>query len=134
MPSRVLHRLMRKMSKFKVPERYRVLSGPLGSGIANGNNGAFQIPLKKYPKKIEAFAIASDGMGWEHVSVSIMTAAKRTPTWDEMQYIKVLFWGNSETVIQFHPTESEYVDMHKYTLHLWRKIGVTHELPPNILV
>lgn len=35
-----------------------------------------------------------------------------------------------ETVIQFHPPEADYVNIHRYCLHLWRKVGVNCELPP----
>ena len=79
--------------------------------------------------------IVSDGEdpvcdGWEHVSVSLHN---RTPTWDEMCFIKDQFWLPEETVIQFHPAESEYKRVHPYVLHLWRhKSG--HALPPRILV
>lgn len=63
------------------------------------------------------FAVqASQDDHWEHVSVS----SKRTPTWDEMCYVKRLFWDDEETVIQYHPPKSEYVNMAKTCLHLWR--------------
>jgi hypothetical protein len=65
--------------------------------------------------------------GWEHVSVSLRN---RTPTWEEMSFVKNLFWKDDETVIQFHPKKSEYINRHPYVLHLWRKIGQDYELPP----
>lgn len=75
--------------------------------------------------------IASDGMGWEHVSVSLPS---RCPTWEEMCYIKNLFWDETDTVIQYHPPKSEYVNAHPYCLHLWRKIGYEFPLPESIMV
>lgn len=65
---------------------------------------------------------------WEHVSVSL---PHRCPTWEEMCYIKELFWSVSETVIQFHPKKSEYKNDHQFCLHLWKRIGVDHQLPPQ---
>lgn len=65
---------------------------------------------------------------WEHVSVS---CADRCPTWEEMCKVKQLFWTDEETVIQFHPKASVYVNRHPYCLHLWKKRGVDHETPPR---
>ena len=70
---------------------------------------------------------------WEHVSVSVR-GQNRCPTWDEMCFVKRLFWKPSETVIQFHPCESEYVNVHEYVLHLWRQVGVEPLLPHRQLV
>lgn len=114
---------------FKVPERKRLTHGPMGSTKADGNNGLFNITSVKFKRNF--LCIASDGAGWEHVSVSLRD---RCPTWEEMCYIKSVFWDTEDTVIQFHPPESEYVNNHPYCLHLWRKIGQEAELPPRELV
>ncbi len=84
-------------------------------------------------KIFDLVVIADDGAlcGWEHVSVSLK---HRTPNWAEMCFVKNLFWDETETVVQFHPKKSEYVNCHPYVLHLWRKVGQEHELPPSILV
>ena len=66
---------------------------------------------------------------WEHVSVSL---PNRCPTWDEMCFVKDLFWDKDETVIQFHPRDAEYVSYHDYCLHLWKR--GEHELPPTLAV
>ena len=94
----------------------------------NSGNGVF---IKYYEGK-EYFIIASNGGGWEHVSVSSST--NKVPNWEVMCMIKDLFFNQDETVVQFHPKKSEYVNNHKYCLHLWRKQGSEHELPPSILV
>lgn len=36
--------------------------------------------------------------------------------------------------VQFHPPKSEYVNLHTYCLHLWKKIGGTFETPPKMFV
>jgi hypothetical protein len=70
-------------------------------------------------------------MGWEHVSVSKKTY---TPTWDEMCYVKSLFWDEEDTVIQYHPAKSQYVNNHPYCLHLWRPTKERVPVPDPILV
>lgn len=75
--------------------------------------------------------ISSDGLGWEHVSVSTPT---RCPTWDEMCEVKRMFWAPHEAVMQLHPRASEYVENHPHCLHLWRPTEVDIPLPPSILV
>lgn len=69
--------------------------------------------------------------GWEHVSVSYR---HKMPTWDEMCRVKDLFWHEEETVVQFHPKKSEYVNNYPFCLHLWRKLGQDFELPPKWFV
>lgn len=77
--------------------------------------------------------IISSGAGdkWEHVSVS---CADRCPTWDEMCRVKAVFWGEDETVLQFHPRDAEYINHHPFCLHLWKEAGKNHRLPPSSLV
>lgn len=113
---------------FHVPNKYRIRDGRLGSTDEMGNNGAFEITLKHSQK---VFVIAGDGWGWEHVSVS---RTDRCPTWDEMCQIKALFWDGEDCVIQYHPPESQYVNVHARCLHLWRPIGVELPQPPSIMV
>jgi hypothetical protein len=119
---------MRPAPNTKV-ERYRQTTGPMASDSSFGNNGAFLI--KAPGSHVELRVIASDGAGWEHVSVSLPA---RCPSWDEMSFIKSLFWGEEETVIQYHPPASQYVNNVKYCLHLWKPSGVDIPLPPSVLV
>ena len=111
---------------FKVPNKFRVRSGPMGSPDDADNNGMFIIPLKHGQ---EVRVIASDGFGWEHVSVSLQD---RTPTWDEMCQVKALFWDESDCVIQYHPAKKDYVNVHNHCLHLWRTEGIP--TPPTFMV
>jgi hypothetical protein len=69
-------------------------------------------------------------LGWEHVSVS---TRRRMPNWIEMSWVKDLFWDDEACVVQYHPRKSQYVNMHKYTLHMWRRIEGFPE-PPSIAV
>ena len=65
--------------------------------------------------------------GWEHVSVS---CSNRCPNWPEMAFVKDLFWGPDECVVQYHPPEKDYVNNHPGVLHLW-KAPVVMPMPPK---
>lgn len=75
--------------------------------------------------------IASWGERWDHVSVS---RPDRTPTWEEMCWVKDRFFHPHECVVQYHPPESEYVNNHAHCLHLWRPQKSVMPTPPSILV
>jgi hypothetical protein len=121
----------RNLMKLEIPEKLeqgRIRDGEMGSTSAYGTTGAFFV---MGPCNTELLMIGSDGEGWEHVSVS---CRKRTPNWAEMCFVKDLFWEDYETVIQFHPAKSEYVNCHSYCLHLWRPSEKHVPTPPSILV
>lgn len=79
--------------------------------------GCFKVRVAN--KTTRLLCIASDGEGWDHVSVSL---PYRCPTWDEMCAIKGLFWDSEDCVVQYHPPESQYVNNHPFCLHLWRPL------------
>ena len=122
---------------FHVINKYREREHPqLKSDDSYGNNGFFIIPYQK-PNGLQYRVQASDGMGWEHISVSIALPGRqalRCPTWGEMCYIKKLFWDEEDCVIQYHPAKSEYVNRHPYVLHLWRPIDQVIPIPEKIMV
>jgi hypothetical protein len=121
------------MIMFHVPEKCRIVTGRIGSNSSFGNNGAFELPPIRGGRKM--FVIASDGMGWEHVSIHVLDGKKlRTPTWREMCHVKDLFWDAEDVVMQLHPRRSEYVNNHPNTLHLWRPTDTEIPTPPSILV
>jgi len=109
-------------------DEYRVQYGTFATYPGDGNNGLFIIPLTNGNTLT---IIASDGLGWDHVSVSIKGA--KLPSWNEMNTVKDLFWDQEETVVQYHPKKSEYID-NAQVLHLWKKQGVDLELPPKIML
>lgn len=71
--------------------------------------------------------IASWGGQWDHVSVS---REDRTPRWEEMAAIKDAFFLPEECAIQYHPPQSDYVNIHNYCLHIWRPQGDSFPVPP----
>ncbi len=114
---------------FRVPEHRRVTTGIAASSAADGNNGCFIIKHGD----VRLFVIASDGGGWEHVSVTI-PGVNRCPTWEEMCRVVAAFWDKDDCIVQFHPPKSEHVNNHPYCLHLWRPIGHNIPTPPTMMV
>jgi hypothetical protein len=51
-----------------------------------------------------------------------------------MQYIKQFFWEDEEEAMQLHPRESEYINNHPFTLHMWRPQFVELPKPPSFMV
>lgn len=115
---------------FHVPELARDTTHPiLWSTSADGNNGCFEIESPEPGWRLTL--IASDGGGWEHVSIRAHRGDRsRTPNWREMSYVKDLCWDGEDVVVQFHPRKSEYVNCHPHVLHLWRPIDVAIPTPP----
>jgi hypothetical protein len=111
---------------FKGPKEYLINHPSLGMG--DEENGFFVFSRHGITYR----CLASNFMGWEHVSVSL--SKKRCPTWEEMCVVKDLFWGPDDWVVQYHPQKSDYVNNHPYCLHLWRPINQELVRPPNILV
>lgn len=107
------------------------MKGPFGSIPGSGPFGAFFV---MHPKGTELKIVASGAHevseGWEHVSVS---CKNRCPSWNEMNFVKDLFWHPEENVIQFHPPHKEYINCHPYCLHLW-KPPFEVPRPPSILI
>lgn len=115
----------------------RITTGSLRSGPGE-RNGAFEIRHPASGQKF-GFIISDDrdwkacnlsGHPWDHVSVSC-TTKKRLPTWTEMCWAKTLFFDDEETVVQFHPPKSKYVNDNPMVLHLWRFGGGETLLPPG---
>lgn len=112
-------------------EQYRDNSHPRYQSPYGKNWGAFRVgPLTILSS---GFADSENpwAKSWEHVSVSCID---RTPTWEEMDKIKKLFWRDDETVVQFHPREDVKINTHPYCLHLWKMMGAEFVLPPAELV
>ncbi len=113
---------------FHVPNQWRVRAGKMASDDKHGNNGAF-ILMRPHTGVLNV--IASDGAGWEHVSVSL---PNRCPDWDDMCFIKGVFWDEEDCVVQFHPPRSQYVNKHPNCLHLWRQTDTNIITPPMWMI
>lgn len=115
-------------------DKYRVEHPELGGAPNGASYGFFRIPMRSCVLTIMSSGNCVDNpmaKGWEHVSVSTST---RCPTWEEMNFVKDLFWREDETVVQFHPKRSQYVNQMPYCLHMWRRENHEYELPPELFV
>lgn len=97
---------------------------------ADGNNGHFWIPFQGR----KMLVLASDGEGWDHVSVSFGKGSKKCPNWAQMCFIKELFFEDYEWVVQFHPAQDANISHHAFCLHLWRHQSIEFPQPEGILV
>lgn len=93
----------------------------------DARNGAALVKLNGTAFKI----IFSDGMGWDHVSIS---NSRRCPTWEEMCLFKDWFFEPQDVVVQFHPAQSDYVNVHPNCLHLWRCQTAPFPMPDLVMV
>ncbi len=108
----------------------------MASDKSYGNNGVFEI-MSSYNKNRVLTIIASDGLGWDHISVHVedlISHKERTPLWEEMCYVKDLFWDEEDVVVQYHPAKSSYINQHPNTLHLWMNQAVSFMTPPIEMV
>jgi len=108
-------------------ERGRVRGSHLGSDSSYGPYGLFQV-TGPCGAMLTIMASAGDFIvQFEHVSVSVKN---RNPNWDEMCWVKDQFWNEDECVMQLHPPKSEYVNNHRFCLHLWRPLKAEIPRPP----
>lgn len=96
--------------EIKGPGRYRLRilsSGPAGNAEAR---------------------VSAEIASWEHVSVSVAGHPNLTPSWEEMDFVRHLFWRGDECILQFHPPTDKHISMAE-VLHLWKPPYPT-PLPP----
>jgi hypothetical protein len=110
--------------------RQRKLYGrPVGGA---GNNGIFRVPFKN--RYLQCVVADGGRDGREHVSVSCQFKKgkhwrSRIPSWEEMCFIKALFWRDDEVVMQLHPKKEDYINNHPHVLHLWKPLKYRIPLP-----
>ena len=98
--------------------------------FGDGGNGVFSLPCPKTGAFLQI--VASNGHGWDHVSVSL---PNRCPNWPEMEHVKRAFFADDETAMQLHVPPSDHVNHHPFCLHLWRpNDGREIPRPPAIFV
>jgi hypothetical protein len=91
------------------------------------DGGAYRISHRGHTMLV----VASHGMGWDHVSVSLRN---RCPKWHEMEYVKRLFFKEDETAMQLHVPPAQHINCHPHCLHLWRPQNAAIPLPDPIMV
>lgn len=119
---------------FHVPNQYRVRFGRMATDDRALLHGKFAVPLSRdRTRKLVCIAVRNEG--WEHVSVHLEVEHETfIPSWNEMCFIKSLFWDAEDVVMQLHPRESEYKNVHPSVLHLWRPMDGEIPTPPRDLV
>jgi len=83
------------------------------------------------PCNRELGIVTSKGEGWDHVSVS---TSSRCPNWQEMCFVKNLFWTEEELVIQYHPPKSVYLNCNPHVLHMWKPQHAEIPMPPRWMI
>ena len=109
-------RNLHELDKYRLPNAVLISISFFG-GDPKGN-GVFRVRTFKSGRRFQV--IATDGGGWDHVSVTPLDKPNKIATWDEMCEIKDMFFLPEEEAIEFHPKKSEYVNLAKNCLHLWR--------------
>lgn len=110
------------------PYRQRTEERLLYGENGDAGNGIFKV----FVSGKSFYCIASNGGGWDHISVSRRSG--KISTWEEMCAIKDMFFDEEEAVVQYHPRKSEYVNIHEGCLHLWKPQTVEIPTPPKIFV
>lgn len=120
-------------------DKFRQQDGSEFSTRKGDTFGAFQVPFNGSVLRI----IATDGEGipklekWEHVSVHAYDPVfkkQRIPKWEEMCFVKSLFWNDDEVVMQLHVASKDHINIHDCVLHLWRPKETQIPLPPKYCV
>jgi len=106
-------------------DKYRFMEGDMQrfKGYGGEKAGTFVIPGTP-PIRI----IADVSPFWDHVSVS---TPDRTPTWEEMELVKRLFFKDTEVAYQLHVPPTDHINIHPHCLHLWRHRIKRVPLPPK---
>lgn len=106
---------MKKISEVKLPPESLFEYPTCVMGIEHPFLRTFWFELFN---KSRALAHAIYGK-WEHVALNGLMQ-RECPIYLDMCRLKHTFWNDDEIVIQIHPSQSEYVNIQPYTLHLWR--------------
>jgi hypothetical protein len=119
------------MRDLHVLDAYRLIAVEIEryGEIGDHGNGVFNLPSPIDGQSLRV--LASNGDGWDHVSVS---RTNRCPNWPEMEFIKRRFFKDDETVMQLHVPPSEHINLHPNCLHLWRPHNDAIPRPPSWMV
>lgn len=80
---------------------------------------------------VDLYCVMSSGEGWDHISIS---TRDRTPTWDEMEFVRKRVTKPGEVWMQFGVPDSLHINVHPYVLHWWRPQHREVRLPPRWMV
>jgi hypothetical protein len=117
------------MRDLRTLEQYRLRGETRFGAPGYAFGGTFVI--RYIPSGKDLRIIASNGDGWDHVSISLVN---RTPTWAEMDFVKRLFFKDDEIAMQLHMPPKDHINCHPNCLHLWRPHQGAIPVPPSIMV
>ncbi len=118
------------MSDWNKLNSCRVRDGHFGSAPEDGRNGLFFMYIFGEHVRV----ICSDGMGWYHVSVSLVDKPAVVPNYKTMQEVRRLFFEDEDWAVQFSPPKTEHINNHDGCLHWWLPLGQKMPTPPSIMV
>lgn len=95
------------------------------------NDNVIQLMMTVLLRNKYATVKFTRAMNWEHLSVSFQD---ETPSWDDMQRMKEMFWTDDEECFQLHPKKENYINNHEHCLHIWRPTDGNFPIPPSIFV
>jgi hypothetical protein len=109
----------------RCPRHLEIYRRPVHGHMGDAGNFALMIPSRGLR------ILASDGHGWDHVSVSLID---RCPTWDEMEWVKRELFEQGDCVMQLHVPVDDHKNCHPFCLHLWRPQTGLIPRPPSYMV
>ncbi len=114
----------------------RAIKQARGIIIESGEDGlACQIPRTNDTFQYQLMIVLSWGGDWDHASVHADSLSGQfTPFWEDMAFVKHLFFKPSECAVQYHPAKADYINCHRHTLHLWRPQNIEIIIPPKEFV
>ena len=116
---------LRELNQYRSKAWEKRIAGYQGDDLG----GCFRI---EGPRGHFLNVMAASGEGWDHVSVSL--DLPRCPTWDEMEFVKRLFFKPEECAFQLHVDESKHISVHHHCLHIWRPHDAEIPTPPAWMV
>lgn len=117
------------MRDLRVLEQYRLPGHFPHGGPGDSHGGVFVLTSKSTGRELRI--IASNGDGWDHVSVSL---ENRCPNWQEMEQVKRTFFKDDEIAMQLHLPPSQHISIHPFVLHIWRPHHMEVPTPPVDMV
>lgn len=104
-------------------ERFRIQKGPFATE-PEADSGTLLLPTQ-WGTTLECHYDRGLGAAWERVAVLCRKKKGdiRTPTWEEMQLAKEVFWQPKESVVQLHVPDYAKLHLNPHVLWLWRAKG-----------
>lgn len=113
-------------------DQYRVSDGVMRSpsGVPYG---MFFIPgpCAQELKCIVSAGTVDPQYPWDHLSVS---CRNRCPNWQEMEFVKHIFFKEDEYAMQLHVPVANHINLHPFVLHIWRPLNAVIPIPNPIMV